>query len=263
MTDRTLQQERHVGGQRVRAVDASAALKRLFLKLECRDSLSEEAREALMDSLGPLVSYDAHTDIVSEGDRPGHSTLIVSGFATRYRVLKRGQRQITAIHIPGDFVDLHSLLIKEMDHSIGALTDCQVVTVPHHRLVEITERLPHLTRLLWLSTLLDSAIHREWLVGMGRRSATQRLAHLICEFHMRLRIVELTDNESFRFPCTQADLADVLGMSAVHTNRTLQELRAHGFVTWEGQLVTIVDWNALQNFAEFDPSYLHLHREPR
>src|SRR3569832_121069 len=241
----------------------AAYLRPLFLKLDCRDQISEDERKALVDRVGPLVRFRANTDLVREGDRPDHSTLLVNGFTTRYRVLNQGQRQITAIHIPGDFVDLLSFPLKEMDHSVGALTDCDVVTMSHRALVEITEQYPHLTRLLWLSTLLDGAIHREWLVGIGRRSATQQLAHLVCEFFERLRIVELVDGTSFRFPVTQAQLADVLGMSAVHVNRTLQELRAQRFFTWEGAMIHITDWDGLQSFAEFDPLYLHVRQEPR
>lgn len=246
-----------------RAGSAAAALGSLFLKLNCRDQIAEEERQALIDRIGPLVRFRANADLVREGDRPDHSTLLVNGFTTRYRVLKRGQRQITAIHVPGDFVDLHSFPLKEMDHSVGALTDCDVVTVSHRALVEITEQYPHLTRLLWLSTLLDGAIHREWLVGIGRRSATQQLAHLVCEFFERLRIVDLVDGMRFHFPVTQVQLADVLGMSAVHVNRTLQELRGQRFFTWEGPMISITDWDGLQRFAEFDPLYLHVRQEPR
>ena len=252
----------HVDGS-VLAGSAPSSLSRLFLKLDCRDRITDDERKALVDRVGPLVHFRANADLVREGDRPEQSTLLVNGFTTRYRVLKQGQRQITAIHIPGDFVDLHSFPLKEMDHSVGALTDCDVVTMSHRALAEITEQYPHLTRLLWLSTLLDGAIHREWLVGIGRRSATQQLAHLVCEFFERLRIVELVDGMGFRFPVTQAQLADVLGMSAVHVNRTLQELRAQRFFTWEGPLINITDWDGLQRFAEFDPLYLHGRREAR
>ena len=235
----------------------------LFDKLACRDALAEDERLALLDRMEPGAHYRAGSDLVREGDRPNRSTLLVSGLATRYRVLSHGQRQITAIHIPGDFVDLHSLLIKTMDHSVGALTDCDVVVFPHTRLVEITERYPHLTRLLWLSTLLDGAIHREWLVAMGRRPSAQQMAHLICEFYLRLSVVHRVEDMTFTLPLTQIELGDVLGMSAVHVNRVLQGLRAENLFTWEGQTIRILDWPALQRRAEFDPTYLHLVRQPR
>ena len=154
-------------------------LEAFFRKLERRDVLFPKERAALTAAAGAEAIFEAGSDIVREGDRPHQSTLVLSGFCTRYRLLSSGQRQITSIQIPGDFVDLHSLLLKEMDHAVGALSRCHVITFPHDRLVAITEDFPHLTRLLWLMTLIDAAIHREWLVAMGRRSASQQLAHLI------------------------------------------------------------------------------------
>jgi CRP-like cAMP-binding protein len=234
-----------------------------FRKLECRDALTDAEHEALAACAAALVDYPAGADLVCEGDRPDHSTLVVTGFATRYRVLSEGQRQITAIHVPGDFVDLHSFPLKEMDHSVGALSACRVVQFPHRALTGITENWPHLTRMLWLMTLLDGAIFREWIVAMGRRSAVEQMAHLICELDTRLDIVGLAHDHSFTLPATQNDLGDALGLSAVHINRVLQELRGEKLISWQGQTVEILDWPALQTRAEFDPRYLHLTREPR
>lgn len=234
-----------------------------FRKLECRDALTSAEHDALAGCATAVVDYPAGADLVREGDRPAHSTLVVTGFATRYRVLSEGQRQITAIHVPGDFVDLHSFPLKQMDHNVGALSACRVVQFPHQALVGITERWPHLTRLLWLMTLLDGAIFREWIVAMGRRSAVEQLAHLVCELYVRLGIVGLVNGQHFTLPATQADLGDALGLSAVHINRVLQELRAEKLISWQAQTVEVLDWPALQARAEFDPRYLHLQREPR
>ena len=121
-----------------------------------------------------------------ETERPGRSTLVLSGITCRYRNLENGKRQITAIHVPGDFVDLHSFLIKQMDHSVGTLSPCIVAYAPHEGLERITERLPHLARLLWLLTLIDASIHRQWLVTMGAYPALNRTAHLLCELFTRL-----------------------------------------------------------------------------
>ncbi len=189
--------------------------------------------------------------------------LVVTGFTTRYRDLSDGKRQITAIHIPGDFVDLHSFLLKEMDHSVGALSTCRVITFPHRNLTRLTEQHPHLTRLLWLLTLLDSAINREWIVAMGRRSAAEQLAHLICEFCARLEVIGQVKDMTFTLPITQVELSDALGISPVHVNRVLQELRGENLFTWQNQTIRILDWPRLQERAEFDPLYLHLNREPR
>ena len=234
-----------------------------FHKLERRDVISAAERDVLEQAAGPEADFPAGSDLVREGDRPDHSILVVAGLSTRYRLMADGQRQITAIHVPGDFVDLHSLLLKEMDHSVGALSACHVVTFPHRHLVEITQHYPHLARLLWLMTLIDSAITREWVVAMGRRSAVEHLAHLICELYVRLDVIGMVHDHSFEFPITQMELGDVLGLSAVHVNRVLQELRGENLITWQGQTVCVLDWPRLQRRAAFEPDYLHLNREPR
>jgi len=238
-------------------------LETFFRKLEGRDTVTEDDKRAMRSRVGSAGTFRAGSDLVRERDRPDRSTLLVSGFSVRYRVLKQGQRQITAIHMPGDFVDLHSFLLKEMDHSVGALTECGVVTFPHKDLAEITEEYPHLTRLLWLTTLLDGAIHREWLVGMGRRTSSQQIAHLVCELYERLKVVGLAQNLEFRLPITQTQLGDMLGMSPVHVNRVLQELRAEELFSWDNQRILIFEWERLAQRAEFDPRYLHLKHEPR
>lgn len=238
-------------------------LQPFFRKILLRDHLGEEEQAAIAAAADQRLHFSAGSDLVREGSRPVHSMLVASGFTCRYRVLSRGERQLTAIHLPGDFVDLHSFLLKEMDHSVGALTDCIIITFPHERLVKVTERFPHLTRLLWLLTLLDGAIHREWLVGMGRRSASQRTAHLICEIYTRLNALGLAAGNRFNFPITQAALADAVGISTVHVNRVLQDLRQRELIAWEGGVVEIRNWHTLVEAAEFDDLYLHLVQEPR
>ncbi len=187
----------------------------------------------------------------------------MEGFAARYKILPSGRRQITAIHVPGDFVDLHSFLLKTMDHGVMALTACELALVPHATLLRITEEKPHLARLLWLGTLIDAAIHREWLTMMGRSSATAHMAHLICELFCRLQLVGLTDGWSFRCPLTQEELGDTLGLSTVHVNRVLKELRERKLVSWQNGIVTIANWQGLQDLGEFSELYLNLIREPR
>jgi CRP-like cAMP-binding protein len=235
----------------------------LIRKLEERDVLSAEEKEVLASALSRPRSVKADEDMVREGDRPSESILIVEGFASRYKVLQSGRRQITAIHVPGDFVDLHGFLLKKMDHAVGTLTPCTIATIPHDKLRDITERYPHLARLLWLSTLVDSSIHREWLVAMGRRSAREHMAHIVCELFVRLELVGLTQGDTFQMPVTQAELGDTLGISTVHVNRVLQELRGEGLITWRGEKLTIHDFERLKEVAEFDPTYLSLSHEPR
>ena len=233
-------------------------------KLERRDVGSPEEKAALIAAAGSIEVFAAGSDLVSEGDRPTRSMLVAQGFTTRYRLMADGTRQITAIHLPGDFVDLHSFLLKTMDHAVGALSSCRVVTFPHANLKVITEQYPHLTRMLWLMTLLDAAIHREWIVAMGRRSALEQMAHLLCEIFTRLSVVGLGDRHSeLILPINQTELGDSLGLSTVHVNRTLQQLRAEQLIIWQGQSVRILDWDRLASIAEFDAAYLHLDAEPR
>ena len=161
-----------------------------------------------------------------------------------------------AIHVVGDFVDLHSFVLKTMDHSVGALTRCRVALVPHEFLQGVTERLPHLTRLLWLDTLVDAATHREWIVGMGRRSALEQLAHLICELYVRLEVLGQVDGATFDLPLTQTDLGDALGLSLVHINRTVRELREAGLLIVAGLVLAAPiteqsNWRATGGFNDW------------
>jgi CRP-like cAMP-binding protein len=150
-----------------------------------------------------------------------------------------------------------------MDHAVLAIAPCSVAGVPHEILHGITENHPHLARLLGVNLAVDAAIHRQWIVCLGRRSALEHAAHLLCEMFLRLRVVGLTEDDSFKLPLTQAELGDTLGLSAVHVNRVVQELRAQGLITWRGERLVIDDWERLQELAEFDPTFLSLEVEPR
>ena len=163
-----------------------------------------------------------------EGDRPTYSNLLLDGFAARYKIFSNGRRQITALHVIGDFVDLHSFLIKTMDHGVLALTPCRIAAVPHATLEKISNEYPHLTRLLWLNTLIDGAIHREWLTAMGRLSATAHMAHLVCELFLRLKTVGRIDGDMIQIPLTQAELGDTLGLSTVHVNACCRNCARRG-----------------------------------
>jgi CRP-like cAMP-binding protein len=238
-------------------------LESLYLNLGQHDALSEEEKALLTGAMSVEKYVAAGEDIVSEGTRPGFSTLIIDGLAARYKVLEDGGRQFTSLQVPGDFVDLHAFLLKTMDHGITALSPCHVLAADHGKLKAITEQAPHLTRLLWLDTLVDGAIHREWIVAMGRRSKTSHLAHLICELFVRLQVVKKTRDMSFHLPLSQAQLADVLGLSVVHMNRVIGTLRRMNVINWTNHTIEILDWQRLVGLAEFDPTYLSMTREPR
>ncbi len=231
-------------------------------KLERRDVLTDTERATLADLLEPPRQVKAQSDIVSEHSRPDHSTLLLSGFAGRYVTLADGRRQITQIGVAGDFVDLHSLLMKQMDHGVVALTDVVVANAPHAGLRKITQDHPHLTRVLWLDTIVDAAIHRQWMAAMGRRTGLAQLAHLLAELYLRLEVVDLARENVFELPLSQAVLGDALGLSAVHVSRLVVDLRESGLVQWVHPNVRITDWDGLVRVAEFDPTYLRLHREP-
>lgn len=238
-------------------------IERLVRKLELRDQVTPDEIEALSGLLGEEEHYPRRAEIVRAYEHQTSSRLLVDGWAARAKTLANGARQITEMHVPGDFIDLHSFMVKRLDHSIVALTPCTIVAVPHERLRLLTEQHPHLTRLLWLTTLVDAAIHREWMTMMGRADARQNVAHVICELYLRLETVGLAGDNSFDLPLTQEELGDVCGLTAVHVNRVLQELRGEGLIMSKARTVRIPDWNALARAGQFDPIYLNLINEPR
>jgi CRP-like cAMP-binding protein len=239
-------------------MQATPDLSRLLRRIELRVPLTEREKNVLAAAVSRTYVVPAKSQIVHDGARPEVSTVLITGFAARSKHTENGSRQITALHVPGDFVDLHSFPLKVMDHSVTAVTDCDVATVPHAALTKIVATEPNLTTALWLLTLLDSAIHREWLVSMGAMSAEAHMAHLFCEMFMRLKAVGLTEGGRFLFPVTQQELAAALGLSGVHVNRVLQGLRAQSLIEFDGRQATIIDWNGLVALGQFDPTHLHL-----
>ena len=243
--------------------DAASAIAGLLLKLRARDLLSDEEEEVLRASVSEIRVFPAGRTIVRTGTTLSASTLLVDGIVCRYKDLADGQRQIMELHVAGDFVDLHGFLLKQLDHNVGTMTPVRVASFPHEAIRGITETHPHLGRMLWFSTLLDAAIHREKILSIGRRSALARIAHILCELLVRLRIVGLAEDGGYALPLTQADLADVTGLTSVHVNRMLKKLRDENLLTFRGGRVVVDDWEGLQRIAEFDPTYLHLERRPR
>jgi CRP-like cAMP-binding protein len=235
----------------------------LVQKLESRDTLSTDERQALAAVIMRTRMFRAGELMIREDQVLTESTLILEGFAARTKTLRDGKRQITSVHIGGDFVDLHAFLLKKIDHSIEALTACTVAIVPHRELERITEQHPHLTRMLWLSTVIDAAVHRTWLVAMGRRSAAAQMAHFVCEMFLRLQVIGQTQDRRFRLPLTQMELGDIMGLSSVHVNRVLQDLRGRALLQWQEQVVTILNWDKLSELAEFDPTYLSMQKVSR
>ena len=232
-------------------------------KLRQRDEISAEEEAAIRSAIGDIRDVPADMEFIKRGKDLNCSTLLLSGWMARAKQLSDGQRQISEVHVPGDFLDLHSFTLKKLDHDVVTLTPCRVALVPHDNLRDITERLPHLTRVYWFATNLDASMYREWTVSLGRRSAIERMAHLFCELLVRLEIVGLADGNSYDCPLNQHELSECLGLTPVHVNRTLQELRRRGLIVVEARRVTILDRGELEQLAEFDRGYLYLERKER
>ncbi|MFN3766415.1 MAG: Crp/Fnr family transcriptional regulator [Aliihoeflea sp.] len=197
-------------------------------------------------------------DLTREGDRSPNVTLLTDGLAARYKLLSSGRRQITTLLVPGDFLDLSSFLVPRRDFGVVAVTACRAVTIDNEQLRRICEADRAASYLLWSETCIEAAIQREWLVSMGRRSAKGQMAHLFCELMVRLAAVGRSEASAFHLPLTQNELADVLGMSPVHVNRILKELRRDGVIAWLNYRIEILDWQGLADVAEFNPAYLGL-----
>lgn len=229
-------------------------------QLRKRTEISAEEERAIRAAVSETRRLPADEIAVRAGEELHSSILLLDGWMARSKDLESGERQITELHIAGDFADLHALTLKCLDHDVVTLTDCTVGVVPHERMRELTERHRHLGRVYWFSTNVDAAMNREWALSLGQRSAISRMAHLFCELHARLEVVGHTKGDSYELPLTQRELSECLGLTVVHANRTLQELRRRGLIELENRRMTINDRRGLQGVAEFDNAYLYLDR---
>lgn len=233
--------------------------------LQRRDSLSAKDLERLQTVKTEHASFAPGEVIVPFGSSPARSCMMLRGLSARSHPLvgRPDDRVITALHVPGDFVDLHAFLMAKLDHSIIAVGPAEVEFINHDELTEISENFPHLTRLLWMATVIDAAIHRQWLVAAASLRSTAHLAHLLCEIYTRLNAVGAASDHQFHLPLLQRELADILGYSPIHVNRAVRDLRDRGFIRWTGPEIAIIDWKGLTLLARFDPSYLDLERTRR
>ncbi len=229
----------------------------LVLKLAKGVSLDAGDIAILEELTRNPVRFEARTDLIVEGEKPTHVRLVLEGIACRYKLLRRGRRAIVAHLLPGDFCDLHVTILGQMDHSIATLTLCLIAEIPAQKINEVISSSPRIARAFWWATLVDEGTLREWLVNLGQRRGTVQMAHLFCELYWRLRLVDMATADSFVLPLTQEELSDTLGMSSVHANRVLQQLREDTLVVMQGRTVRIPDLERLQDFAEFIPNNLH------
>lgn len=196
-------------------------------------------------------------DLIREGDEPGPVFVMTSGWACRYKLLPDGSRQIVAFLMPGDFCDMHVGILREMDHSIATLTDAEVATISREKMEELVENNTRVMRAFWWAQLVDEGVMRAWIVSMGRRSSVERIAHLTCELYLRMRNVGLTTDHRGEMPLTQLVLADALGLTPIHVNRVLRDLRTEGIMELTGKMLIIHDPDRLSRIAGFDDNYLH------
>ncbi|HEY7006580.1 MAG TPA: Crp/Fnr family transcriptional regulator [Sphingomicrobium sp.] len=227
-------------------------------KLRQRIEISPEEEQVIRDSVAEVRRVGADEILVRAGEELNVSLMLLDGWLARSKDLSGGERQVTQLHVAGDFADLHGFTLKRLDHDVATLSEVRLAVVPHERLRKMTDEHPRLGRIYWFSTNIDASIQRELALSLGQRTAISRMAHLFCELNLRLGVVGRTSNGGYEFPLTQRELSECLGLTVVHANRTLQELRRRGLVELENRRLTIRDRRGLEGLAEFDPSYLYL-----
>jgi CRP-like cAMP-binding protein len=250
----------------VQLQDTRAYLMQPFLtRLLLRSPLNAEEQAAVLDLPIRVERVPANFDFVRLGERLDHACLIVDGLAGRFEQTNKGDRQTTALHIPGDMADLHSVVLPKASWALQALTASMIGKIPHAALVAAADRHPALARAFWRDCAIDASILAVSSVNLGRRDARARTAHLLCEMKCRQAAVGRFIEGGYALPMTQIQLADVLGLTAVHVNRMIGSLKVASLITMAGSRVTILDWPGLVEAGDFDPAYLHLEQqaEPR
>lgn len=235
----------------------SDSIERVIRRLETRRPLSEEDRAAVRALPFITRTLEAGTYMVREGEPPEICTILLSGFAYRHKITEKGARQILSLHMPGEFLDLQNSFLDVADHNVQSLTRVEVAAVPVTALHRLVAEHPAVARAMWIDTLVDSAIFREWLVNVGRRDSLSRIAHLLCEFALRLEMAGLASHYRYELPMTQEQIADCTGLTPVHVNRVLKDLGRQGLIARDRRSVVIVNWDGLSHVGDFNSRYLH------
>ena len=230
---------------------------RFIDKLSGFGALTDADKTILAAATAKPRKFAARQDLIREGDRPGPVFIVLEGWACRYKILPSGTRQVLAYLMPGDSCDLHVGLLAEMDHSIQTVTAATVATISRADMDVIMDRHPSVAKAMYTAQLVDEGTMRAWITSMGRRSSVERVAHLMCELYIRARNIGLTTEATFALPLSQLLLADSLGMTPVHLNRVLKELRLSGAMTLQRGSLLITDPAKLVQIAGFDENYLH------
>jgi CRP-like cAMP-binding protein len=230
-------------------------------KLDYWSELDATDKQAILDLPHQTKSLERHGYIVRERETTTHSCLMLSGFAIRHKIVVGGARQIVAVHMKGDMVDLQNSFLGVADHGVQVITPSEVAFIPREAIKKLAFERPRVGMAMWFDTLVDGSVFREWIANVGRRDAQTRMAHFLCELSLRLKLAGLGNEAEYELPMTQEQLADTTGLTAVHVNRTLKAMEARGLIERRSsRSVTIGDWKKLAEAGDFDSSYLHLRK---
>jgi CRP-like cAMP-binding protein len=237
--------------------DLHPTFEKMVRRLERRSPLGQADREALLSLPHTLRKLAAGAHVVRDGEPAELCCLLLSGFAYRYKITGEGGRQIISFHVAAEFLDLQNSFLGIADHSVQMLTDAEIALIPSGTLQKLALTRPALARALWIDTLIDASIFREWVVNVGRRDSRARVAHLLCEFSLRLEAAGLASNHHYQLPMTQEQLADAVGLTSVHVNRVLKQLAEEGLIKRDRRSITIEDWERMRAAGDFNERYLH------
>ncbi|MFL6845022.1 MAG: Crp/Fnr family transcriptional regulator [Allosphingosinicella sp.] len=237
--------------------DVHPTFEKMIRRLERYTPLEEEDRQALRDLPHTVRTLSANAHVIRDGEPTRQCSLILSGFAYRYKLTGQGGRQIISLHMAGEFLDLQNSLLAVADHSVQALTELVVATMAPGEIEALALTRPAVGRALWIDTLIDASIFREWVVNVGRRDSRARVAHILCEFSLRLEAAGLASNHHYELPMTQEQLADAVGLTSVHVNRVLKQLGEEGLINRDKRRIVIQDWHRMRDAGDFNERYLH------
>ena len=238
-------------------LDTNHALAPMVRKLEQWHPLDEAESAAILALPHVTRHLKAHQYIVWDGDKPHNACLLLAGYAFRHKLAGNGSRQILSLHMKGDILDLQNSLLGTADHNVQMMTDGSVALIPVQSVIDLAFKMPAIGMAMWYETLVDGSIFREWILNVGRRDAFTAIAHLLCEFAMRAEAANIGQSVQYELPLTQEQLADAVGLTSVHVNRTLMRLEEEGHIRRNRRVIEIDDWQNLAKVADFEPRYLH------
>jgi CRP-like cAMP-binding protein len=237
-----------------------ATLAELVKRLERFAPLDGGDRAALLALPHAIRTLSPGIHLIRDGERSEQCSLLLSGFACRYKLTGDGGRQIIAIHMPSEFVDLQNIFLSRADHSVQTLSEVELAVISQQAMREVAASRPAIARALWVDTLIEASVFREWVVNVGRRDSRARVAHILCELSLRLGAAGLSFEHSYELPMTQEQLADAVGLTSVHVNRVLKQLAGDGLISRDRRAIRIEDWSRMRAAGDFNERYLHLDR---